>query len=996
MSDIKAGIVVVTKFCRSSSSIFSSYIDYIDRTEAVRAENTAKYNLYQDYMGNPDKTTGLFTEQKDITTKKERQELKTIFKTAQENGSLMWQTVISFDNRWLEENGLYRKESGILDEERIKEITRSGIQRMLEKEGLENAVWSAAIHYNTDNIHIHVATVEPVPMREKRDYVQFEYREENGRQVKREKKDGNGQPVIKSEYKGTFRQSSLETCKREFVNQIINEREQNQKINWIIRESIIRQKQFHPLAKDRKLAEMFLDLYKEMPDVNRNMWNYNNPVMHPLKERINAVSREYLDKYHKDELKELESRLTDLNDKYRKAYGNSGNSYKEGKMEDLYSRLGNAVLKEIREYDRKNRQKPVDKMESWEADVHDSRIENGQWDDQGVTNDSLVINEKMEQMECQEEGEAVYPTEGKNLRNMSWSKEYKQAKVWLHKRPPQYEKAIRKLEDEYAKGNILAAYELGNVYKYGRGRKINIVTAENYYRQSLNGFEYLYSKKPGKLSEKTSSYLAYRLGKMNYYGQGTEQDFDKARMYFEKSGENPYAKYMLGKMAYSGQGMKKDYEKAYVYFRGLSDENPYAAYQAAAMIENKKAEGSKKEMEKLYQSAFRQFIGMEEKQPDDNLQYRIGCLFLHGKGTQPDREKAEDYLSRSEEAGNIYAKNKLAMLYLKEGRQDKLPEIIQSLTEAAEKTDNIWSMYALGNIYMSDEFGMKDMGKAEEWYLRAEKGGQEFISYRLGKLYMNEGSRFYDLNKAVLHMEKAFEEGNMLAAYQLGKIHMNQGNNVYDTSRAIFFFEKAAGESPEYAAYQLGNIYSAESYGINDIEKAYEWYGKAEAGGNTFASYKMGKIDYKNENYREAVLHFSKCNDMYSDYYMGRMYLEKKGGIFEPEKGLEYLRSSAQKGNSFAELEMGFVYLKGDVVNRSIPRAEEWFARASEHGNEIASEMLDKMREGKKIRAGNHVHRGMNVAAALRRMKQGLKSEWEKAKLEREHEQMMKRSREDG
>lgn len=997
MSDIKAGVVVVTKFCRSNSSTFTSYIDYIDRKEAVRAENTAKYNLYQDYMGNPDKTAGLFTEQKDIATEKDRQELKNIFKTAQENGSLMWQTVISFDNRWLEENGLYRKETGILDEERIKGITRSSVQRMLEKEGLENAVWSAAIHYNTDNIHIHVATVEPVPMREKRDYVQYEYREENGRLVKREKMDENGQPVKKSEYKGTFRQGSLEACKREVVNQILNERENNQKINGIIRESIIKQKQNHPLAKDKEMAKMFLELYQEMPDCNRNMWNYNNPIMHPLKEKINAISNAYLNKYHKGELEELQSHLTEMEEKYRRAYGDSGNSYKEGKMEDLYSRLGNAVLKEIREFDRENRRNSVDKMKAWAAEVPDNSIEDDQWNYQGNINESLVINEKIEQMECREEREAVYPTEEENLRNMDWSEEYKQARAWLHQRPPQYEKAIRGLEDEYARGNILAAYELGDVYLYGRGREIDVVTAGNYYRQALNGFEYLYNKKAGKLSEKKIDYLAYRLGKMNYYGQGTEQDFDKARMYFEKSRRNPYSKYILGKMAYSGQGMEKDYEKAYTYFCQISDINPYAAYQAAAMIEDKKANGSKNEMEKLYQSAFSQFIALEGKQPDDNLEYRIGCLFLHGKGTEPDREKAEDYLSRAEKAGNIYAKNKLAMLYLKEGRQDKLPEIIQSLTEVAEKTDNIWSMYALGNIYMSDEFGMKDMEKAEKWYLRAEKDGQEFISYRLGKLYMNEESSFYDLDKAVLHMEKSFEKGNMLAAYQLGKLHMNQENNVYDISRAIFFFEKAAGESPEYAAYHLGNIYSDRSYGINDIEKAYEWYRKAEASGNIYASYKMGKIDYKKKNYIEAVSHFSKCNDMYSDYYMGRMYLEKNGGIFEPEKGLKYLQSSAQKGNSFAELEMGFVFLKGEAVNRSIPRAEEWFARASEHGNEIASEMLDKLssREGKKSRAGNHVHRGMNVAAALRRMQQGLKSEWERAKMEREHEQMMRRSREE-
>lgn len=38
---------------------------------------------------------------------------------------------------------------------------------MLCNEHLEHAIWSGAIHYNTDNIHIHIAIVEEYPKREK-------------------------------------------------------------------------------------------------------------------------------------------------------------------------------------------------------------------------------------------------------------------------------------------------------------------------------------------------------------------------------------------------------------------------------------------------------------------------------------------------------------------------------------------------------------------------------------------------------------------------------------------------------------------------------------------------------------------------------------------------------------------------------------------------------------------------------------------------------------
>ena len=355
MSNIKAGVVVVTKFCNSEAKAFSAYIDYIDRKEAVRTENAARYNLYQDYMGNPEKTTGLFTEYRDIQTPEDKADLKEIFRQAQNKGSLMWQTVISFDNRWQEKNGLYSAKDEVLDEERLKGITKSAVHKMLEKEGLQNAVWSAAIHYNTDNIHIHIATVEPEPMREKKMYVQYRNREVNGKTVREPVSDHAGNPVMKAEYKGRFKQSSIETCKREMINQIINDSENNLRINTILRDSILRQKREHPLSKDKELCQMFFNLYKSMPDCNRNMWNYNNPVMHPLKAQIDEISICYIEKYHKEEYEEFQTMISAQAEKYREAYGGESD-YAQGKRQDLFTRMGNTVLKEIREYDKNERQ----------------------------------------------------------------------------------------------------------------------------------------------------------------------------------------------------------------------------------------------------------------------------------------------------------------------------------------------------------------------------------------------------------------------------------------------------------------------------------------------------------------------------------------------------------------------------------------------------------------------------------------------------------------
>ena len=111
-------LVAKTKFVRPSSKTFGSYIEYMDRNAAIHGgEVHQEYSAYAEkYMGNPEKTTGLFTANEDAITPELAEKLKTLFRTAQNNGSLLWQTVISFDNPWLAEHGIYnpRNVSGML------------------------------------------------------------------------------------------------------------------------------------------------------------------------------------------------------------------------------------------------------------------------------------------------------------------------------------------------------------------------------------------------------------------------------------------------------------------------------------------------------------------------------------------------------------------------------------------------------------------------------------------------------------------------------------------------------------------------------------------------------------------------------------------------------------------------------------------------------------------------------------------------------------------
>jgi hypothetical protein len=103
-------------------------------------------------MGNPDKSSSLFTHKYDRLTEEQKVDLKESFEEAQKNNSIMWQDVITFHNPWLQEQGIYDARTHTVDERKLMYVTRQAMSKMLERERLnESAVWSADIHYNTDN-----------------------------------------------------------------------------------------------------------------------------------------------------------------------------------------------------------------------------------------------------------------------------------------------------------------------------------------------------------------------------------------------------------------------------------------------------------------------------------------------------------------------------------------------------------------------------------------------------------------------------------------------------------------------------------------------------------------------------------------------------------------------------------------------------------------------------------------------------------------------------
>lgn len=326
MSSVPA-VVIKSKFiiggAAGKANNFNQYLNYMDRPNTHTHENG--FETYQDYMSNEEKSTGLFTMDKVHLSEEEKQQYKELFKYSQSKGSLLWQDVISFDNEWLKEMKVL-KDNGI-DDKKLQQATRNAVNEMLKKEGMvDSAVWTAAIHYNTDNIHVHIAIVQTKDFRQR----------------------------------GKRKQKSIDTMKSKVVNTIMDRSKENERLNDFIRKKVIGSKRNDDLMSlknriiNRDMVNQFKKIHSMLPE-DKRLWQYNMNGIANVRQEIDKLTTMYIERNFKNEFKDFKNQLDKEVNLYKKTYGNSEKAerYRENKMKDLYTRMGNTVLKEVKEYDKK-------------------------------------------------------------------------------------------------------------------------------------------------------------------------------------------------------------------------------------------------------------------------------------------------------------------------------------------------------------------------------------------------------------------------------------------------------------------------------------------------------------------------------------------------------------------------------------------------------------------------------------------------------------------
>ena len=136
-------------------------------------------------------------------------------------------------------------------------------------------------------------------------------------------------------------------------------------------------------------------------------------------------------------------------------------------------------------------------------------------------------------------------------------------------RDKDYFRALELFSKEAEKGNILAKYEVADLYR----RNVCPGNAHESYREALDGFLQIEPRTRQK------AYVHYRIGRMFYDGYGTAVNYPEAFKWLKKAADegNHLSEFVVGKMLCNGTGTEKDTEAGTEYLtRAANSGNEYA------------------------------------------------------------------------------------------------------------------------------------------------------------------------------------------------------------------------------------------------------------------------------------------------------------------------------------------------------------------------------------------------------------------------------------
>ena len=931
-----------------------------------------------------ERSYGAFTSTKDNLTAADLDKIRQQERASRSEGCPKYAGVISFDNAYLRKNDFIV--GNMLDRQALVDAARKGINAMIDKSqklDASNCYWVGAIHVNTGNVHIHYQLVEYHRLEDRRityknrgqDNVELAVlyelkrvmthcidKSKAAQELTKFQRDVLA-PHIKSEFAGSIQKINA------LIDKIPEELKNSGNQWWYAKQS-------EPIKNE--IQSCIRSVIDENPTLSIMFDTY----LHKLDEIQAALFRKRYGQNSKwANYKENELYGENKNGKDG-FYSRVGNSFlnicreyymTKDKNIQIYNNIPEPKMylseKESESFSEKNEPDYNNGISSQKSKVYLSENKNDDLED-AMPYDSLENSDIPDDLQMYlssrnydelyepnapdynsdifpQEPEAYLSENDKSDQaverlRIDWSKNYKLALDYMYgneqnksaviKKDP--EKAFEILSIESKSGNILATYDIGKLYdsqmlKSNDGDALS----QQYYSKAFEDFHKLLSivsMSDDKRDNWTKSYLNYRIGKMYEYGLGVTQDYNSAIEHYKLS-ENKYAYFALGNIYKYGSGVETDYAKAFDYYmRSLSSKGgmPFASYAVGQAYEL--GQGVEKDLSSAHNFYAEALNGLEKiftKNHDDNISYKIGMMYLNGKGTDIDLEYAEKYLLLSADSNNYKAQYMLGKLYQSDSNKD-LQKAEKVLIKGAENAQDKTGLceYSLGKLYLSQE----RYDKAASYLERSAAKDNYYAAYTLGKLYQEQFNDNTQAEKYLIQAADHKDDTMGIAAYRLGKLYLSENNR----RKALQYFTNAADKDSIPGMYAAGKIL-LDSKKTTEVSKGIRYLSSAADKDFEPAIYTLGKY-YSSFNNTKAKEYLKRSafeyNDPNAQYILGKVYLSEN----KNEMAEKCFRQCALNGNNSGQLAYGLMLLR-DGQKKA---AYQWLRKSARSGNDIAKKII--------------------------------------------------------
>lgn len=441
------------------------------------------------------------------------------------------------------------------------------------------------------------------------------------------------------------------------------------------------------------VLQMLNSLYRKLPSKGRLAYAF---MPQEIKEELNRLTHFIINS--SEQTTPIYSELLHTRQIYNEMLHSSDTNwgrynlakYKDKLCEDIEQQMGNVILKALSKEKKQNK----------------TILDNDMFNSESYELPSQPDEPQTE--------ETTPPTEKRYY--IRWSKDFKAARAAAQGQD--IGKALRLYKSEVSKGNVLAIYEIADIFHRGLATS----TEEKIFALFSNALERFMQVETTATTMKP--YLQYRIGRMFYDGYGTKTDMETALKWLEQAAN------------------------------GSMD---------AAKAEAQSRHGCR-------QPSF--------GTGNHNAQYTVGKMYRDGTGTAPNMEKAILYISRAAESGNVYAKAALARLYLrsdKPSRHYQAETILNQLIKQSTGEQKSYFESVLGAAYYYSDT-LRDTAKAKGLLERAAQNGSEYAAVLLSRIAGHERNAVDSLLCSLMALLNSAEHYSNLDLQNASKLLFGRGD----------------------------------------------------------------------------------------------------------------------------------------------------------------------------------------------------------------------------